>query len=274
MKVKHALSVGGASLLTLGLMGYMVYDGLTMTEKEVKTYLEDFHKTEVNITSVADTKDGKIYTVQALENPTVFEFEALVAKSDNNKAYVKSSSYDSEKARQGVTAKVDQFLPFLEDLGFELYRGGTVVNKDVNPFAEDENKDGKEQNHGIVEAEEVEPEIEPYSVGISSDGTVSTRISLLYKEPLTLFTLDESYDILYNAVKAIKGMELENPYLDIRGKDGKSTSGRVILADLDNLNSSEDVFNIVTNSLSSSENVPSITLTDEEIEEMGLNKDK
>ena len=268
LKVKHALSIGGVSLLTLGIMGFMIYDGLTMTEKEVKTYLEDFHKTEVNIVGVADTKDGKIYTVQALERPTVFEFEALVTKSESNKAYVKSSSYDSEKARQGVTAKVDQFLPFLEDLGFELYKGGTVVNEDVNPFEEDTDK---EEDDGTIKAEEYEPKIEPYSVGVASDGTVSTRISLLYKEPLTLFTLDESYDILFNAVKAVKGMELENPYLDIRGKDGKSTSGRVILADLDNLKSSEDVFKVVTNSLSSSENVPSITLTDEEIEEMGLN---
>lgn len=269
MRVKHALAIAGVSLLALGSIGYMVYDGVTMTPKEVETYLEDHHKTSVTIVTSTDTKDGILYTLKAEESPT-FEFDAIVGKSDSNKAYVKSSSYDSEKAKTEVATKVEQFIPFLKDLGFELYTGGTVITKDATPL------EGKESDKekDTTKAKEYEPEIDPYAVGVASDGTVSTRISLLYKEPLTLFTLDASYDTLYNAVKAIKGMELENPYLDIRGKDGDSISGRVLLADLDNLQSSEDVFKMVTNALGSSTNVPSVTLTDEEIEAMELNKDK
>lgn len=268
MKVKHALTIGGLSLATLVAVGFMVYDGLTMSDKEVVHYLEDLHKTEIEFVSISDEPDGKHYDLKTSEEQGSFYFKAIVGKASNNKAYVKSSSYDTEKARQDIAVKVDQFIPFLKDLGFELYRGGTVIVKDENPLEakEDEVKDDETNK-----AEAYEPEIEPYSVGVSSDGVVSTRISLLYKEPLTLFTLDASYDTLYNAVKAIKGMELENPYLDIRGKDGDSTSGRVILADLDTLESSEDVYKMVTNALTSSEDVPSMTLTDEEIEEMGLN---
>ena len=274
LKVKHALIAGGLSLSIMGITGYMVYDGLTLTDKEVEEYLEDYHKADVTIVAVDDIKDGKLYKLKSEEDATSINFEAIVGKASNNKAYVKSSTYESEKARVGVASKVEQFLPFLKDLGFELYTGGTVINEDKNPLEEGKDNDkNKPKEPNTIVAEKVEPTIEPYSVGVTSDGTVSTRISLIYKEPLTLFTLDESYDTLFNAVKAVKGMDLENPYLDIRGKDGDSTSGRVILADLDNLNSSEDVFKLVGDSISSSGDVPSITLTDEEIEEMGL-KDK
>lgn len=265
MKVKHALTLGGVSLITLLSVGYMVYDGLTMTDKEVEQHLEGLHNTDLSIKRSTDTKDGVLYTMKVEDHPS-FEFDALVGKSDSNKAYVKSSSYDSEKARTEVASKVKEFLPFLSDLGFELYKGGTVIPT--------EGKDGKAKTDGTVKAEQYEPEIEPYAVGISSEGVVSTRVSLIYKEPLTLFTLDASYDTIYNAVKAIKGMELENPYLDIRGKDGESTSGRVLLADLDTLNSAEDVYKMVTNALSSSEDVPSMTLTDEEIKDMGIDSKK
>lgn len=265
MKVKHVVYLGIPLFIALAIVGYLVYDEMTMTEQEVVNHLENLHQTKIKVVGVKSTKGGELYTLKALERPSSFYFEALVSSDKNNKAYIKSSTYSSEKAKQGVGTKINEFLPFLKDLGFDLYYGGTIIPKQEGALGEGISEESSE-------TAQREPEIEPYAVGITDDGTPITRISLIYKEPLTLFTLNDSYDTLFNAVKAVKGMELTNPYLDIRGKDGESTSGRVILADLDTLNSAEDVFKQVTNAIEDSANVPSITLTDEEIE--ALNKDK
>lgn len=260
-KVKHALSVLGVAVVALGAMGFMLIDGMKLSDKEIITELEEQYDTKIDGIKYLDSgsapnslstgsNEDRLYlvTTQPKKSEESLTFSIIVGKADNKKEYIKSSSYVTDVVATEVGAKLETFEKFISEIGFEYDRGGLLIPVD----AENVSKDRKR--------EDIQ---EPYSVGVTDDGTAMTRISLLYKEPLTLFTLDASYDDLYNAVKAVKGMELENPYLSIRGKDvdGDTTSGRVMITDLATINSSEDLYNAVKGHMDTSA-IPSISVDD------------
>lgn len=267
MKVKQALALSIISIVLLALTGYLYYDGTHMSQKEVTKYLEDFHKikikkvTEEVPTSSSLDKSEVYYSLVTDDN---ISFKASV-KTDNRskKQYVAASSYEQSKAEQSVDKELSKVATTLKDIGFTLYTGGERVKAEDNPYTK--------EDESTTKAETVAEEVKPYQIGVTSENTVITRISLLYEKPLTLISLSEEYENLYNAVKLIRELDLKLPYLDIRGKDGEYTSGRVLLTDLDKFTSAEDVFEQVTKAINTSnEELPSVTLTDEELKELGI----
>lgn len=212
MKGKGLKALLGVAILGIGVVGYLIYDGMVLTDKEVVEHLEELHKTEVKIKSVDKTDRGKIYTLETKKDDSSFEFKAEVERNDKLKMVVKSSSYEIELSEYIAGYKFGQLESLLSSLGLSLYTG------------ELENQEN-----------------EAYSFGVTSTGEISTKISLLYNKPLTLDTLDGTSDVVYNAIKIVRGMEFQNPYIDLKGSNGESISGQVILADLDNFTSASDV---------------------------------
>lgn len=267
MSVKQALIISLVSVLLLSITGYLYYDGTHMSRNEVTKYLENFHKikikniTEEEPTSTSLDKPEVFYTLVTDKN---ISFKAIV-KTDtkSKKQYIAASSYEQSKAEQSIDKELSKITSTLNDIGFTLYTGGEKVKAEDDPYTE--------KDESTTQVETVADEVKPYQIGVTSENTVITRISLLYEKPLTLISLSEEYEKLYNAVKLIRELDLQFPYLDIRGKDGEYTSGRVLLTDLDKFTSAEDVFEQVTKAISASnEDLPSVTLTDEELKELGI----
>lgn len=268
MKVKQALILSIVSIILLAVTGYLYYDGTHMSQNEVKKYLEDFH--DIKIKTIIEevptetsnrNKNETLYTLVTEDNITFLS--SIKTDTKSKKQYVAASSYEQSKAEQSIDKELSKVTATLKDIGFTLYTGGEKVKVEDDPYTE--------KGESKAQTETVAEEVKPYQIGVTSENTVITRISLLYEKPLTLISLSEEYETLYNAVKLIRELDLKFPYLDIRGKDGEYTSGRVLLTDLDKFTSAEDVFEQVTKAINdSNEEVPSMTLTDDELKELGI----
>lgn len=227
MKVKHALIIGVFSLSTLIFSGYLLYDGLTLTDSEVKQFIEKKYQTEVTLKDVEEGQNGKLYIFRDKEG---FDFEVTTSTADSRKPYVKTSTYKTSKSKHEVQDKIQKFEELIKPLGFSLYQG--------------------------------EDEPESFAIGVTEEGETITRLSLQYHQPLSLVYLNETYDNMYNVIKLVRGLELDNPYLDIRGynEEEDRESGRVILTDLDEFQSSEDVYKLVLRLIDESGELESLTV--------------
>ena len=231
----------------------LVIKASTLSEEEIIVYLEDFHSIKVEGLKKLSESDAK--DVYLVTTDTGVEFHIEIKESENGKEYVAVSSYNQQADTNRYLDKLKTLEEGMSKVGFTLYTGGEKLRIEDDPNTPENEYRVLDEKADIVQ---------PISIGVDSEGAERIGISLLYEKPLDVFAISEDVENFWLVVQMVKSLEYTNPYITLRGIDGEFTSGKLIITDLEQLKSQDDLNGILQNSLvEAMGDLPSITVDEE-----------